>query len=150
MRRLKAYVTAFLFQQGQVLLLKRSDRKTFAPGQWTGVGGGVLLDEFDDLQQAVLREIFEETGIRDVLELTLRAVDTKIEGIDVAVIFFYSAELPPSAADCFACMEAGTTTSEGSLHWVDPADVESLPLIPNARQALNLVLTGDSSKVTFL
>ena len=143
LRRLKAYVTVFLFQGGRVLLLERSPEKQFAPGLWTGVGGQVESKEMVDLEGAALREVREETGLSrsQIGPLTLRAVATVLEGIDVATIFFYKGETEEATLG---------STDEGTLHWMDPAELDSVPLIPNARRALEVLLTGDSSDVVFL
>lgn len=145
MRRLKAYVTVFLFREGQVLLLRRSDRKAFAPATWTGVGGGVQNRERDDLERAVYREVREETGLRrrDLQDVVLRSVDARTEGIDAATIFFYSAHVRPGAAD------PSGPTEEGALHWMDPKEAFGLRMIPNARMALAEMLSAGTSGVRF-
>ncbi|MGE0111881.1 NUDIX hydrolase [Aquabacterium sp.] len=49
---------------GQYLLIQP---QTYADDNWTLVGGGVEHDE--DFEQAIRREIREETGIRDLISL---------------------------------------------------------------------------------
>ena len=61
--QLTAYSMVLLRSGDRYLMLKRAEHKTFAPGRWTGLGGRVEADEFDDLQSAALRELQEETGI---------------------------------------------------------------------------------------
>jgi 8-oxo-dGTP diphosphatase len=46
---------------GQVLLVKRKDNDSFIPSVWEIPGGGV--DPGETLQQAVEREVAEETGL---------------------------------------------------------------------------------------
>lgn len=46
---------------GKILVLKRSDKDDHKPGVWETVGGG--MDKEESPQQALLREISEETGL---------------------------------------------------------------------------------------
>lgn len=58
----KQYVFCFVFDpEGRVLVLRRSNDMRARPGEWDLPGGGV--DEGEELKYAVLREIFEETGL---------------------------------------------------------------------------------------
>ncbi len=132
---LRAYVTVFLFRGDQVLLLHRSEDRTFAPGLWTGVGGRVAPGEMEDLEAAALREVFEETGLAasDVSDLKIRVVLTQPERGDVALLVFCTART--DCADVGPC-------DEGSLHWVAVDRVGELALIENAGQALALAIRG--------
>jgi len=60
---LEVYTISFLKRNDQYLLLQRSQNKSFAPGRWTGLGGHVENNEFDQLRASALREIHEESGI---------------------------------------------------------------------------------------
>lgn len=126
---LKVYVTVFLFRNQQVLLLHRAQDRAFAPGFYAGVGGKVHLEELGHLAQAALREVGEETGIvaEDIKDLTLEVVLTQPERGAVVVLAFFSGRTP---CDPFAVCE------EGSLHWVDVMDIDALPMIANAKEAL--------------
>ncbi len=46
---------------GKILVLKRSDKDDHKPGVWETVGGG--MDKEESPQEALLREISEETGL---------------------------------------------------------------------------------------
>lgn len=48
-------------EDGKVLVLKRSDKDDHKPGVWETVGGG--MDKEESPQEALLREISEETGL---------------------------------------------------------------------------------------
>ncbi|WP_263788385.1 NUDIX domain-containing protein [Salinibacter grassmerensis] len=55
-------VTVFLRHRGEVLLLHRSENVDSYPGQWGAVTGHI---EDDDPPASALREVEEETGLRD-------------------------------------------------------------------------------------
>lgn len=58
---LKRAVTSFLFNEGRVLILKRSDKVGTQKGKWAGVSG--YLEDSEDPESRSMREIAEETGI---------------------------------------------------------------------------------------
>jgi 8-oxo-dGTP diphosphatase len=62
----KILVGAIPIRNGTVLLLQRSERETFMPGAW-GLPCG-KIDFGEDLQQAVLRELKEETGLTGTVQ----------------------------------------------------------------------------------
>ena len=56
----KDIVTSFLFKDGKILLLKRSNKVGTFRGKWAGVSGFI---EDETSLEAALREIKEETGV---------------------------------------------------------------------------------------
>ena len=59
--RFAAYGLAFIHKNNQILLLKRSDKASFAPGHYCLVGG--LLEKNETFRTALVRELHEEIGI---------------------------------------------------------------------------------------
>ncbi len=57
----KIAVSAFVVQEGSVLLLKRRDDEVFLPGVWEVPGGG--MNEGETIEQGVMRETREEAGV---------------------------------------------------------------------------------------
>jgi 8-oxo-dGTP diphosphatase len=55
-------VGSIVMQQGKILLLKRLETKKFLPGYYDLPGGKV--EEGEDPNKAVLRELAEETGLK--------------------------------------------------------------------------------------
>lgn len=49
-------------ERGEIFITRRSPEKRFAPNLWENTGGGAMAGE--DGKDAILRELFEETGIR--------------------------------------------------------------------------------------
>lgn len=124
------YTTLFLLFGGKWLLLKRSSRKRFLPNRYTGLGGGVEINELGDLRRSVLRELSEETGLAepDLEHLTLRRTLTHNRpGEPLTVLFYFTAELKTYALpDC----------TEGTLHWTLPQDFSALDIIETTAQVL--------------
>jgi 8-oxo-dGTP pyrophosphatase MutT (NUDIX family) len=56
-------VTVFLFNEGEILLLKRSEKVSTYKGKWAGVSG--YIEEGERPLERAVKEIREETGIED-------------------------------------------------------------------------------------
>jgi 8-oxo-dGTP pyrophosphatase MutT (NUDIX family) len=56
-------VGAATFHEGQVLLLQRSRNEKFMPGAWS-IPAGKIQPREESLEQAALRELYEEAGIK--------------------------------------------------------------------------------------
>lgn len=116
---------SFIFNQNDVLLMKRSPHKRVFPNQYNGLGGHIERNE--DPYSAALREIQEECGL-PVRHLTLRAVHQVDTARSTGILLFvFTAEtderVPP------------VTSDEGTLHWIPLNSlaevdlVEDLPLM---------------------
>ncbi|MFQ5911047.1 MAG: NUDIX domain-containing protein [Thermoplasmata archaeon] len=60
---LRRAVTSLLFNEGRVLILKRSDKVATQKGKWAGVSG--YLEDNEEPGQRSRQEIAEETGIEN-------------------------------------------------------------------------------------
>ena len=58
----KEIAKAVLYKEGKVLLLKRSSYMKKHAGEWDLPGGHII--EGEDMQDGLLREVWEETGLR--------------------------------------------------------------------------------------
>lgn len=58
---IKIAVKCIIEQNGKVLLMKESDSSSWRPGKWSLPGG--KLEAQETYQDAITREIFEETGL---------------------------------------------------------------------------------------
>src|SRR5438094_59121 len=65
-------VDAIVLKDNKILFVRRSEKLSTEPGKWALVGGFMERDEC--LQQAVAREVFEETGYR-VENITLLTIN---------------------------------------------------------------------------
>lgn len=125
-------VTAFLFCQEQVLLMKRGEDREIAPGYWFGVGGHMEAEEINNPRRAIYREIFEETGIPNdkLIDFNLKYIaynrNTKEEEVVVNHIFFGNVET-----------KEFVDSKEGQLFWVDKEDVLTKDFHPVLKKILN-------------
>ena len=123
---------AALLRKGRLLLLRRRADLDLWPGLWDLPGGGV--SKYEDLEGALVREVFEETGFPvhpgPVLDVSFQRVQI-------------GAEPPfPSMVCSFRC----STTSRGAPHldatehsdyaWVTRTDLRRLAVVPRLRRAM--------------
>lgn len=55
------FVAGLILKGDEVLMLRRSQAKSFGAGKWEPVSGGV--QPYESALEALLREVFEETGL---------------------------------------------------------------------------------------
>ncbi|SDD23491.1 8-oxo-dGTP diphosphatase [Paenibacillus sp. UNCCL117] len=111
MIRARMMATAMLFNQEDLLMMKRSETRTLSPGLWAAVGGHLEPHEINDPQSAVLREIHEETGLlqEDLEDLQLRYILIRLNQQEVRQQFIYTST---------ARRRDITQSDEGTLHWI--------------------------------
>ncbi|MDF2670167.1 MAG: hydrolase [Paenibacillus sp.] len=112
---------AILFNGNDVLMMKRSERRTLNPGLWATVGGHVEGYELANPIQACVREITEETGFepQDVHELTLRYILMRNNRGEFRQQFIYVGSV--TRRDFHQ-------TDEGELHWIPFEELLNRPL----------------------
>lgn len=107
---------------GRVLLLRRAASSRHFAGEWEFPGG--KLDAGETLDQAIRREVREETGLETAITGLLGATEVEVQAVRVANLFF---SLRPIAG-------ALRLSSEHDLaSWVRPAELATLQLAPTAR-----------------
>lgn len=131
-----ARTLTFVTSHSDVLLIRRPTNTRLWPNRYNGIGGHVERGE--SIQSAALREIHEETGLRELTALTLRAVITVDAGHPSAgvLIFVFTAasstrKVRPSA--------------EGVPTWVDWRSMPEQELVEDLPVLLPRILDPDSS-----
>jgi 8-oxo-dGTP diphosphatase len=125
----------FIRRDDQLLMLKRSSRKKYAPSCVHPVGGKV--DPNENPYEAATREVLEETGLT-IKDLRLEAVLLDIQPVDNEpynwLVYHFSADF-----------ESGTLTDtdEGELIWLAEHEVPHQPLHPSVQPIISHIL--DSS-----
>ncbi|MCW4009284.1 MAG: NUDIX hydrolase [Candidatus Bathyarchaeota archaeon] len=119
-------VGAVILQAGKLLLAKRGNHP--AKGEWTIPGGGVEVGE--SLEEAVLRETFEETGLAaseprlvDVVDQVHLDDEGKIEYHYVIIDYAVKVTGEPKA-----------DSDADELRWVPLEEVETYELTPSSRR----------------
>ena len=137
-QRIAAY--ALLFRDDEVLLTRMSER-TRIPGRWTLPGGG--SDHGEDPREALVREVYEETGLHissgivaDVhsSHFTGPRSDGLVEDYHGIHLIFLATVLPGSEE-----VEPHVTEVDGSTDlagWMNGEEALGLDLLSAARYAL--------------
>lgn len=127
-------VSVVVVRHGQVLLVKRGNPRAF--GLWSLPGGKVELGE--EVRQAALRELTEETGIDAKITGLLDCVDiiNRTQGGEVESHFilnvFQARWLGGEA-------EAGDDATD--VLWADPDDLKRLDMTPGTADFIIRVLS---------
>lgn len=108
----------FIWNGGDVLLLKGSPDKRIWANRYNGVGGHVEARE--DVYTAARREIIEETGL-SVSDLRLRGVVNVDVGQDTGIMLF--------VLTAHSHSRQATASPEGTLEWVSPDQWPQLDLV---------------------
>ncbi|MFZ0325520.1 MAG: NUDIX hydrolase [Actinomycetes bacterium] len=122
------------------LLLARLSAVTQTPGHWTLPGGGI--DHGEHPREAVLRELYEETGLRGRPTALLgvdsfqrsTSVDDGVESYH-AVRVLYRVQVESTGP--LEIIDVGGSTDD--VAWVALDKVSEVPLTPVARWALTLI-----------
>ena len=106
---------AFLRHEDKYLLLKRSATARHYPNVWCGVGGGMKDDEFSEPKRAVIREIYEESGIEEeyIHHLNLKYIRVNKHSEGISYLYVYFADV--TNTDVWQ-------TYEGTLEWIPRDD----------------------------
>ena len=126
-------VGAVVVQDGCVLLVRR--RQPPLAGEWSLPGGAVELGE--TLEQAVAREMFEETGLRVRVGPVVEVLDRIVHDADGRVQYHYV------LVDYLCWPESGTLVAGsdvGEVALAHPADLEGYDLTDTARSVIGRAL----------
>lgn len=124
-------VNALIWCNGKVLMLKRADNKKVDPGLYSGIGGKV--EPHESFYDAIIREVEEETGITEFESIRPYSVtqhpypptDSEWVNIYFIVNIPKQVEIKP--------------TEDGTFHWLDPKEVNSLPTHTDIKDYLKIL-----------
>lgn len=63
--KIRQMAVALLYKNGKALFVQRNQHRTFLPGYLVPVGGHIEPYELNEPKHACVREIYEETSIRE-------------------------------------------------------------------------------------
>ena len=115
--RLRNMTALYISRGEEMLLLYRVGSRVVAPS-YCGIGGHFEKDELNDARACVLRELYEETGLResDLVGLRMRYACMRLKNGEIRQNYYFFAALAPDAALPAKC-------DEGRLEWVPYAQL---------------------------
>ena len=115
-----------------LMLLRNKKEKDVNEGKWIGVGG--KCEKGENPEECVIRETFEETGIK-LESLKMRGVMTfASEGWEDEYIFVYTSDkFSGHITEC----------NEGELAWIDKNKIMDLNLWDGDRIFLDIMINSD-------
>lgn len=130
-------ITCFVECEGNLLLLKRSDRVGTYQGKWNSVAG--YIDEIVPLREKILEELREELGIQedDLLEIRIarpyRSFDGAIRKTWIIVPCLARLKvLPPISLDW----------EHTDYRWILPEEMKDYPTVPDLDRSLKKALSS--------
>ncbi|MFC0014163.1 MULTISPECIES: NUDIX hydrolase [Allobacillus] len=89
--KIRQMAVALLYKNGKVLFVQRDEHRTLLPGYLVPVGGHIEPGELNEPAQACVREIYEETGIREeeIDGLRLKYIIYRMKDEEVRVQYMF-------------------------------------------------------------
>lgn len=127
---LRNMTTIYLRNDNEFLMLYRIGSRVVSDS-WCGIGGHFENDELNDPKRCVLRELFEEVGIKEyqLQNIELRYVTLRLKNEEIRQNYYYFADVVDSEIDISKC-------DEGKLQWVDKDLLTSLEMPFTAKACL--------------
>lgn len=121
MVKLRNMACVYIFNKDSVLMMKRSKSSRIFPDFWVPVGGHMEPDEINDPLKACLREVYEETGIKEnnLKDLELRYITVRRKDNEIRNQYIYFAN---------TTVKTLSDTEEGKLYWIDQSDLLNLKM----------------------
>lgn len=119
---------------GRVLLARGSDSSAF-PGVWSLPGGGV--EQGEDPQDAVVRELYEETGLTVRVE-GIRSVFADVTRLPYTEIDEHTDRIVYDVARVDGNLRSEAEGTTDLVDWAGPAELDSWPLMPFTARVLDL------------
>ena len=83
----------YILNQDKVLMLYRIGSRVVAPS-WCGIGGHFENNELNNPEKCILRELYEETGIKseDICNLKLKYITLRLKNGEIRQVYFFFAD----------------------------------------------------------
>lgn len=109
---LRQMATAFLFNDNHVLMMRKENSKIYKFEFWTGLGGHLEPEEFNNPKMACVREIQEESGISEstVHDLKLKYILLRVKEDEIRQQFVYFGRTTDRNY---------ISSEEGELFWIE-------------------------------
>jgi len=139
----------YIFHEDKVLLMRKTSSRIFSKAGvvlWTAVGGHFENDELNEPRACVIREMFEETSLRedDIENLTLKYLTMAIKDTEIRQQYIYFADLANLDAELDEC-------DEGELHWIKVDDMFNLEMsISNTQVLQHYFQTGKDDNLVYV
>ena len=127
--KLRNMTSLYLTKGESVLCLYRIGSRVANQMYIGSAGGHFECDELNDARKCVLREAYEELGIReeDLADLKMRYITLRLKNGEVRQNYYFFAHLREDRT---------LTSTEGQLHWVKFEDVPRLKMPSSAKHMI--------------
>ncbi|MFZ2187052.1 MAG: NUDIX domain-containing protein [Candidatus Moraniibacteriota bacterium] len=115
-----------IHKDGRILVLKRSDHDDHKPGVWETPGGGV--DQEENPQEALKREILEETGLIVTVGKPFHVFTFRKDNGEFKVGITFLCE--------YVSGEVHISHEHSEYRWIDPSEFSALPSIPSLSEEI--------------
>ena len=127
--KLRNMTSLYLTKGDSVLCLYRIGSRVANQMYIGSAGGHFECDELNDAKKCVLREAYEELGIReeDLQDLKMRYITLRLKNGEVRQNYYFFARLRE---------EKELTSTEGQLHWIKFEDIPALKMPSSAKHMI--------------
>ena len=127
--KLRNMTSLYLTKGERVLCLYRIGSRVANQMYIGSAGGHFECGELNDARRCVLREAYEELGIReeDLLDMKMRYITLRLKNGEVRQNYYFFARLRE---------DRELTSTEGQLHWVDFKDIPALKMPSSAKHMI--------------
>lgn len=133
--RLRNMASLYLSNGDKMLLLYRIGSKIIDDSYVGTAGGHFEKEELNDARSCVLRELYEETGLKedDICGLSLRYVTLRYKNGEIRQNYYFFANIN--------IIDNEITSNEGKLKWFNIEDVLSLDMPYTAGKVISHYLS---------
>ena len=108
----------FIKRKNDVLLLNGYDKKKLRDGKYNGIGGHI--EKGENVYQSAIRELFEETGLRDIRLFFRGSIMIDVDEDTGISLFLFTGEYQSGDIK---------PNEEGLLEWVPIEKISEYPLV---------------------